>query len=309
MQKLGFIFPGQGSQAIGMLQSFNQHPIVQKTFDQAAQVLKFDLWQLCQAGPADQLNATENAQPAILAASIALWRLWQAATKRSANLLAGHSLGEYSALVAADAIDFETAISLVATRGRLMQQAVPKGEGAMAAVLGLDDEVVEKLCQTASQSSHKIVAAANFNSIGQVVVSGNKNAVDCLLELAKQAGAKLAKLIPVSVPSHCALMQSAADELAKVLAQVKIKTPQIPVIQNVDVKTYSHPDDIRQALVQQLCKPVRWVETILFMEANQISCLIECGPGKVLNGLNKRISKEINTLNIDSKKLLEENIR
>ncbi|MFM2322275.1 MAG: malonyl CoA-acyl carrier protein transacylase [Pseudomonadota bacterium] len=301
-KKIAFIFPGQGSQTLGMLLEFARHyPIIQETFAQASQVLKFDLWELCQQGPLSALNQTENTQPALLATSVALWRIWLQQRGVKPLYMAGHSLGEYSALVCAGALDFLTAIRLVAERGRLMQASVPVGKGAMAAIVGLDNDQLLSLCDSLAEG--QVLAPANYNSIGQTVVAGDSAAVDRLVANAKQAGAKLAKRIPVSVPSHCALMKPAAEHLAETLQTIHFSAPQIPVINNVDVEIEDDPIQIKKALVKQLYHPVRWVEIIQWMEQQNIDEFIECGPGKVLAGLNKRISA-IPTLSIQDPEIL-----
>lgn len=289
---LAFVFPGQGSQSVGMLAELAAtYPVVEETFSQASAVLGYDLWQLIQAGPVDALNQTTTTQPAMLAAGVATWRVWQSQTDLMPTLLAGHSLGEYTALVCADVIAFEDAIKLVAERGRLMQQAVPAGEGAMAAILGLADEAVIAVC--ASAADGEVVSAVNFNSPGQVVIAGQKSAVERAVTLAKEEGAKRALLLPVSVPSHCSLMAPAADQLRQQMLDIDFSAPTIPVINNVDVKIESDPDSIRDALARQLYQPVRWVETVEMMAAQGVDRLVECGPGKVLAGLTKRIDKSI----------------
>ncbi len=288
-KKIAFIFPGQGSQALGMLSAFvPEYPIIQETFAEASEALKRDLWKLSQDGPEISLNQTENTQPVLLASGVALWRLWRKKGGVLPLLMAGHSLGEYSALVCAESLDFSTAIRLVAERGRLMQAAVPTGVGAMAAIVGLENTILQELCD--SLKDGQVLSPANYNSIGQTVVAGNSEAVDRLVEQAKQAGAKLAKRIPVSVPSHCALMLPAAEQLEKYLNTISFLPPRIPVINNVDVKTEETPEAIKSALVRQLFNPVRWVEIIQRLEQAQIELFIECGSGKVLTGLNKRIT-------------------
>jgi len=277
---------------MGMLGALaNEFTDVEKTFRTASEVLGYDLWDIVQNGPAEKLNSTDITQPAMLAAGVAVWRVWQAKGGTQPAVLAGHSLGEYSALVCGGSLAFEDAIKLVAERGRLMQQAVPAGTGAMAAVLGLDDDVVRAVCTEAAAG--EVVEAVNFNSPGQVVVAGHKTAVERVVELAKAKGAKRALLLPVSVPSHCALMQPAAEKLASVLEGVAIQPPQIPVINNVDVAMPTDPAAIRSALVRQLHSPVRWVETVQKMAVDGVDRLIECGPGKVLVGLNKRIERNM----------------
>jgi len=288
------LFPGQGSQSIGMLSELSkQSPIVQKIFSEASSILHYDLWDLTQNGPIEKLDQTEFTQPALLAADIAVWECWKFWGGKNPQFLAGHSLGEYAALVCAGAIDFKDAISLVSHRGKAMQSAVADNAGAMAAIVGLEDAVVVEICRQAS--SVGIVSPANYNSIGQIVIAGETAAVEKAIELSKNAGAKLAKKIAVSVPSHCALMQSAAVSMAEKLKSINIKKPMIPVIQNADVKSFEAPDDIRDALIRQLTSPVRWVETIQTMIEKNCKLFLECGPGKVLSGLNKRISREIST--------------
>ena len=287
-----FVFPGQGSQAVGMLAELAAaFDTVEATFAQASEVLGYDLWQLVQQGPAEQLNATHKTQPAMLAAGVAVWRVWQAAGGEMPVLMAGHSLGEYTALVCAGALEFADAVALVADRGRFMQQAVPEGEGAMAAILGLEDEQVAAICEQAAHG--EVLEAVNFNSPGQVVIAGQATAVARAVEAAKAAGAKRALVLPVSVPSHCALMKPAAERLAERLAGVNIAAPSITVLHNADVAAYSEPEQIRDALVRQLHSPVRWVETIRALAGEGVAAVIECGPGKVLAGLNKRIERKM----------------
>lgn len=292
-----FIFPGQGSQSVSMLAELSESfPQVQQTFAEASEVLGYDLWSLVQNGPESELNQTDKTQPAMLAAGIAVWRCWQAVSDYKPAYFAGHSLGEYTALVAAEALDFKAAIKLVEKRGQLMQQAVPAGKGAMAAILGLDDDAVKAVCEQASVEG--IVEAVNFNSPGQVVIAGSKAAVDKAVEIATENGAKRALLLPVSVPSHCALMRPAAEELSKELESITIQAPQIPVIHNASVTTTVNPVEIRQLLAKQLYNPVRWVETVEWLTANGVDTLVECGPGKVLAGLSKRIDKSLQALPI-----------
>jgi [acyl-carrier-protein] S-malonyltransferase len=286
------VFPGQGSQSVGMLSALAEaFPAVQETFVEASQALEYDLWQLVQSGPADALNQTAKTQPAMLAAGVAVWRIWQAEGGAAPKLMAGHSLGEYTALVCAGALDFADALTLVADRGRFMQEAVPAGSGGMAAILGLEDDQVRTLCEQAAQGD--VVEAVNFNSPGQVVIAGHKTAVDRACELAKGAGAKRALPLPVSVPSHCALMRPAAERLSERLAGVAISAPGIPVLHNVNVEAAGDADAIRQLLTAQLYSPVRWVETVRRMAADGIETLYEAGPGKVLAGLTKRIDKSL----------------
>lgn len=289
---LAFVFPGQGSQSIGMLADLaTAHPVVTETFEQASAALGYDLWQVIQEGPLEKLNQTEITQPAMLAAGVATWRAWQSTSDVRPTIMAGHSLGEYTALVCADVIAFEDAIKLVAERGRLMQEAVPAGEGAMAAILGLSDEQVISVCDRASEG--EVVAAVNFNSPGQVVIAGVKAAVERAVALATEEKARRALLLPVSVPSHCSLMTPAAEKLTLQMASITFNAPAIPIVNNVDVKLESDPDAIRDALARQLYMPVRWVECVELMAVQGVDSLIECGPGKVLAGLTKRINKSL----------------
>lgn len=290
--QLAFVFPGQGSQAVGMLaEQAATHSIIIDTFAEASDVLGYDLWNLVSHGPEDQLNQTEFTQPALMAADVALWRVWCELHEQRPAVMAGHSLGEFVALVCADSIDFTTAVRLVALRGRFMQEAVPAGTGAMAAIIGLDDVAVADLCEQVAAGD--VVAPANYNSVGQVVIAGHTSAVQRAVDAAKAAGAKLAKMIPVSVPSHCLLMQSAADRLNEALNDIEIRVPKIPVIQNVDADIHQDPQTIRDNLVLQLTAPVHWVMTIQSMQRLGITEIIECGPGKVLQGLIKRIDRAL----------------
>jgi len=292
---VAFVFPGQGSQSVGMLAELaDAFPSVGQTFAEASEALGYNLWQLVLDGPAEELNKTHITQPAMLSAGIAVWRIMQQQGRATPAVVAGHSLGEYTALVAAGAITFADAVKLVAERGRLMQEAVPAGQGAMAAILGLDDAVVIGICDAAAQGD--VVSAVNFNSPGQVVIAGSAGAVERAIEGAKAAGAKRALPLPVSVPSHCALMKPAAEKLAEQLAAITISAPTIPVINNADVAMVSDADAIRDALVRQLYSPVRWVESVQKMAQDGVDTLVECGPGKVLVGLNKRIEKSMNAV-------------
>lgn len=292
MSKFAIVFPGQGSQTVGMLADLGQqYDVVQQTFAEASEVLGYDLWALVQNGPAEDLNQTFRTQPALLASSVAIWRVWQSLGLAQPALLAGHSLGEYSALVCAGVIDFKQAIKLVELRGQLMQEAVPAGVGAMSAIIGLDDEAIAKACEAAAQG--EVVSPVNFNSPGQVVIAGNKDAVERAGALCKEAGAKRALPLPVSVPSHCALMKPAAEKLAVALESIEFNVPQIPVINNVDVATETAPEKIKDALVRQLHSPVRWTEGVQLMSEQGIEKLLEVGPGKVLTGLTKRIVKTL----------------
>ncbi|MCC4104677.1 ACP S-malonyltransferase [Serratia ureilytica] len=288
MTQFAFVFPGQGSQAVGMLAELAaQFPIVEETFGEASSALGYDLWQLVQQGPAEELNKTWQTQPALLAASVAIFRVWQQQGGKAPALMAGHSLGEYSALVCAGVLDFKAAIRLVELRGKLMQEAVPEGTGAMYAIIGLDNDAIAKACEESAQG--QVVSPVNFNSPGQVVIAGNKEAVERAGAACKAASAKRALPLPVSVPSHCALMKPAADKLAVALQDITFNAPQVPVVNNVDVRTENDPEAIRSALVRQLYSPVRWTESVEFIAAQGVTSLLEVGPGKVLTGLTKRI--------------------
>jgi len=290
---VAILFPGQGSQSVGMLAAYSDHQAsIQKRFANASEVLGYDLWKIVAEGPEEQLNQTEITQPALLAASVALWDIWQARNSTLPSVMAGHSLGEYSALVCAGSLAFEDAIKLVALRGKLMQEAVPLGQGAMAAIVGLGDADVQTVCREAAAG--EVLVPVNYNAMGQVVIAGHAKAVARGVELASTRGAKLAKILPVSVPSHSPLMKEAAHQLGKALEKLNLHSPQIPVIHNVDVKTHAQPEAIRTALIEQLYNPVQWVETVRVLATTwKVTQAIECGPGKVLAGLVKRIEKTI----------------
>lgn len=293
MKKFAMVFPGQGSQAVGMLAELaTEYAVVEETFKQASDALGYDLWQLVQQGPAEELKKTWQTQPALLAASVAIYRVWQQKYPQlKPAVMAGHSLGEYSALVCADVLDFQDAIKLVELRGKLMQQAVPEGTGAMYAIIGLDNESIIKACADAEQG--EVVSAVNFNSPGQVVIAGAKAAVERAAAACKEAGAKRALPLAVSVPSHCALMKPAADQLAVSLDNIAVKAPSTAVINNVDVKAETESAEIRTALVRQLYSPVRWTETVEAMAKDGVEVLVEIGPNKVLTGLTKRIVADL----------------
>lgn len=286
------VFPGQGSQSVGMLAELAaSHPEVGNTFRDASDALGYDLWALTQNGPEESLGATERTQPALLAAGVAVWRSWKAGGGANPAFMAGHSLGEYTALVCAGALDFKAAIKLVEFRGQAMQRAVPAGQGAMAAILGLDDDAVRAACADGAQG--EVVEAVNFNAPGQVVIAGQVAAVNRAIEACKARGAKRAIPLPVSAPSHCALMKPAAQQLSAKLAQLDIKTPAIPVLHNVDVSSHGSAEAVRNALTAQLHSPVRWVETVQKLAHHGVTKLFEHGPGKVLAGLTKRIDKSV----------------
>ena len=290
MTNFSFIFPGQGSQAVGMMADFNGHPLIKSTFNEASQILIVDFWKMA-TEPNEEIHQTIHTQPILLTAGIATWRVWQSKTDRLPSYLAGHSLGEYTALVASNAMEFKDALKLVKYRAEVMQKAVPEGVGAMAAILGMPDSDVMDACKEAQEN--EVVEAVNFNSPGQVVIAGNVLAVERAIEIVKSKGAKRAILLPVSVPSHCSLMQKASEELKEYLTNITIKKPNIPVIHNVDVMEHHDANEIKDALSKQLCHPVRWVDIIEKIALNKISDIAECGPGKVLTGLTKRISAEL----------------
>lgn len=301
---IAVVFPGQGSQSVGMLDSLSsQYPQVHETFQEASDCLGYDLWSVVKNGPEDKLNQTVVTQPAMLAAGISVWRCWEEEGGCRPNFMAGHSLGEYTALVCAQALSFADAIRVVAERGRLMQQAVPEGSGKMAAVIGLSDKQIIELCTQAEEG--QVVEAVNFNAPGQVVVAGDSDAVERLMELAREAGAKRIVPLSVSIPSHCRLMQPAAESFAEVLNDVTFSAPKIPVVQNVDVQTKTNPKEIADGLAQQLYSPVRWVETIENFADEGIRAIFEFGPGKVLSGLNKRIDRTLKTIGVMDTKTIE----
>lgn len=301
--KLAFIFPGQGSQAVAMLSDFAQNDIVQQAFKEASDALGYDLWQLVTQGPAEQLNQTNFTQPALLTASVALWRVWQAESDVKPSVFAGHSLGEYSALVCADVFSLAQGVKLVEKRGEYMQACVPAGIGAMAAVIGLDDQAIIDAC--AESQMNDVVAAVNFNSPGQVVIAGHKAAVERAGVLCKEAGAKRVLPLPVSVPSHCALMADAAQKLAVDLEKITFNQPTINVVNNVDESIETSSETIKAALVKQLYSPVRWSETITALGEQGITQMVEVGPGKVLQGLVKRINKTIKCVSFNTTDTLD----
>jgi [acyl-carrier-protein] S-malonyltransferase len=288
---LAFVFPGQGSQSVGMLGELGAaEPVVRETFAEASQVLGYDLWRLCQEGPEAELGATERTQPAMLAAGVATWRVWTTRGGPRPAAMAGHSLGEYSALVCSGALDFSTAVDLVRYRGQVMQAAVPAGQGAMAAILGLEETDLETACREASQG--EVVEPVNFNAPGQTVIAGNATAVARAVELAKSRGAKRAVVLPISVPCHSSLLSQAAERLAERLATIDFRMPDVPAVYTVDVRTHSSVAAIRPALKEQLYKPVRWAETVRAMIDAGATTFVECGPGKVLTSLNRRIERK-----------------
>ncbi len=297
MTQYALVFPGQGSQSRGMMNSYADFSVVRETFAEASEVLKQDLWQLMTEGADADLNATVNTQPLMLAAGVAVYRAWQSLNAPTPVMMAGHSLGEYTALVAAGSLKFADALPLVRYRAECMQQAVPEGVGGIAAILGLDDEVVREVCKEAAQN--EVLEAVNYNSPGQIVIAGNRSAVERGMELAKARGAKRALMLPMSVPSHCSLLSGAAEKLGAYLSNVTMQAPAVPVVQNADVKSYADTAAIKDALVRQLYSPVRWVETILYFGKHGISHNVECAPGKVLVGLNKRIDTNQQALTLN----------
>lgn len=296
MTKFAFVFPGQGSQSRGMMNGYADFPVVRNTFDEASEVLKQNLWQLVGEGSDADLSATVNTQPVMLTAGVAVYRAWQAQHGATPSIMAGHSLGEYTAMVASGALSFADALPLVRYRAQCMQQAVPEGVGGIAAILGLDDDAVRAVCAEGAQG--EVLEAVNYNSPGQVVIAGNRSAVERGMELAKARGAKRAIMLPMSVPSHCDLMKGAAQQLGEYLSNIKILSPSIPVLHNADVKSYTDEAAIKDALVRQLYSPVRWVETVLEFGKQGITHNVECAPGKVLAGLNKRITSDQQALSI-----------
>jgi [acyl-carrier-protein] S-malonyltransferase len=303
-QPLALVFPGQGSQQVGMLRELaERYSVVRTTFEEAADALGYDLWKVVQEGPEESLNATACTQPALLTASVAIWRVWQELEGPRPGAMAGHSLGEYSAMVCAGVMGFADGVRLVRLRGEAMQEAVPVGQGGMAAILGLDDAIVEKACLEAAQD--EVVAAVNYNAPGQVVIAGSKGAVERAIALCQEAGAKRAMPLPVSVPSHCALMRPAAERLQAAMAELEMRPPRYTVYQNVDAQAHADVETLRTRLVEQLYQPVRWTACVEAMEAGGARVFIECGPGKVLTGLGKRIAKGSKGLAVNDPDSLE----
>ena len=297
---IAVVFPGQGSQSIGMLSDYaGTWPQIEETFKQASDILGYDCWDIVCNGPVEKLNKTEITQPVMLAADIAVMRVMAQQCMLTPFVYAGHSLGEYAALVAAEALDFEDAIKLVSKRGQLMQSCVPEGEGAMAAIIGLADEPIIRICAQVSEETNSVVEAVNFNSPGQVVIAGATAAVNTAIDRLKEEGAKRALPLPVSVPSHSSMMKPAADELAIFLKDININIPKVQVIHNADAKSHDEPDDIRDALAKQLYNPVRWTQTIQII-GDGADVIVECGPGKVLGGLTRRINKEVASASLDN---------
>ncbi|WP_372797312.1 ACP S-malonyltransferase [Litorivivens sp.] len=295
---LAFVFPGQGSQKVGMLAEIAEsEPVVKQTFQEASDALGYDMWAMVQSGEQETLNLTENTQPVLLTASVAMWRVWQARSGAQPSYMAGHSLGEFSALVCAGSLSFADGVKLVRARGQFMQTAVPVGEGSMAAVLGLDDQAILDICAQCADAG--VVEAVNFNAPGQVVIAGKVAAVDKAIEALKEAGAKRAMPLPVSAPFHTSLMQPAAEKLSEAINAIQWQSPAVPVVHNVHAKIESSEAAIRELLVKQLYSPVKWVDCVQTMVDAGVETTVECGPGKVLSGLNKRIHKPLNCLNIE----------
>ena len=299
MTNLAFVFPGQGSQKIGMLAELaEQNPIIEQTFSEASGVLGYDMWQLIQQGEQDEINLTQRTQPILLTCSVAIYRLWNEQQGTVPSQMAGHSLGEWSALVCANVIDFADGLRIVEARGKYMQQAVPVGQGAMAAIIGLDDQAILNACSEAS--SLGVVDAVNFNAPGQVVIAGSNNAVERAMEICKSAGAKRALPLPVSAPFHTSLMKPAADNLAEMVNAVTFRAPEVPIIHNVHAKNENDPAVIKALMLEQIYSPVKWVDCVKQLKASGASTLVECGPGKVLSGLAKRIDRELIALATES---------
>jgi len=303
---IAFVFPGQGSQKIGMLAAaYQRFECVQATFAEASEVLGYDMWDLVQNGEQDALNLTETTQPVLLTSSVALWRAWQAQDGAQPAVMAGHSLGEFSALVCAGALGFADAVELVRQRGAFMQAAVPVGVGAMAAIIGLDDDAINRICLETSNTSEGIVAAVNFNSPGQVVIAGHAATVEAAIVALKEAGAKRALPLPVSAPFHTELMKPAGEKLAQAIGALEISTPSIPVVHNVHAKTESEPEKIAGLLVEQISSPVQWTSCVQAMVSRGAQRFVECGPGKVLSGLNRRIDKSLASFSIEEPDALD----
>ncbi len=307
---IAFVFPGQGSQKVGMLAAAHERfASVRDTFAAASDALGYDMWALVQDGPQEDLNLTETTQPVLLSSSVALWRAWQESGGAAPGVMAGHSLGEFSALVCAGSLDFADAVQLVRQRGRFMQSAVPVGEGAMAAIIGLDDDAINSICEQIARERGEVVQAVNFNSPGQVVIAGHTAAVDAAIAALQDAGAKRAMPLPVSAPFHTSLMQPAGERLAEAIADIPIKEPATPVVQNVHAQAETDPARIRELLVQQIYSPVQWTRCVKQMQSMGATTLVECGPGKVLSGLTRRIDKSLSSAALEEPDALIECIQ
>lgn len=299
MSNLAFVFPGQGSQKIGMLAELaEQNPIIETTFNEASEVLGYDMWQLIQQGTQEDINLTQRTQPILLTCSVAIWRLWNQKQGASPSQMAGHSLGEWSALVCANVIDFADGLKIVEARGKYMQQAVPVGQGAMAAIIGLDDQAILEACNEASVLG--VVDAVNFNAPGQVVIAGSNEAVERAMEICKVAGAKRALPLPVSAPFHTSLMKPAVDNLADMVNAVTFRSPEVPIMHNVHAQNEQDPQAIKALMIEQIYSPVKWVDCVKQLKQSGVSTLVECGPGKVLSGLVKRIDRELTAVATES---------
>ena len=299
MSNLAFVFPGQGSQKIGMLAELaEQNPIIETTFNEASEVLGYDMWQLIQQGTQEDINLTQRTQPILLTCSVAIWRLWNQKQGASPSQMAGHSLGEWSALVCANVIDFADGLKIVEARGKYMQQAVPVGQGAMAAIIGLDDQAILEACNEASVLG--VVDAVNFNAPGQVVIAGSNEAVERAMEICKVAGAKRALPLPVSAPFHTSLMKPAVDNLADMVNAVTFRSPEVPIMHNVHAQNEQDPQAIKALMIEQIYSPVKWVDCVRQLKQSGVSTLVECGPGKVLSGLVKRIDRELSAVATES---------
>lgn len=309
IMKTAFVFPGQGSQSIGMMSHYADLSLIQETFHEASDILEQDMWPLVNQGPAEELNQTVNTQPIMLTAGFAVYRAWEMLGGKQPDYMAGHSLGEYTALVASKALTFSDALRLVRYRAEVMQDCVPEGVGGMAAIVGLDDDKIQTICsECISESNEESLEPANFNSPGQVVIAGHKNAVQRAMILAKERGAKLTVLLPMSIPSHCSLMKPAAERMHSLLETISFQVPIIPILHNVDIQPHPDTSSIREVLAQQLYRPVRWVETIRTFTSAGVSHVIECGPGKVLTGLTKRIDTKLNNLSLADSETLRRTI-
>ena len=305
--KCAFVFPGQGSQSVGMMAGYANLAVVRDTFTEASDTLGQDFWSMAIDGPAEEQNLTVNTQPLMLTAGVAVYRAWQSLDGTTPEILAGHSLGEYTALVIANALNFQDALTLVRYRAQVMQEAVPEGTGAMAAILGLDDAALTAICETVTANNEtESLEPANFNSPGQIVIAGHKNAVLKGIELAKEKGAKRAVILPMSIPSHCRLMQPAAEQMRRKLAATPLQKPAITVLHNVDVAAHDNADAIREILARQLFSPVRWVDTIHKLAAEGVTHNVECGPGNILTGLNKRIERGLQHISLSSGEAIQQ---
>ena len=299
MTNFAFVFPGQGSQKIGMLAELaDQNPIIEKTFSEASEVLGYDMWQLIQQGAQEDINLTQRTQPILLSCSVALWRVWNQKHGAKPSRMAGHSLGEWSALVCANVIDFADGLKMVEARGKFMQQAVPVGQGAMAAIIGLDDQAILAACSEANPLG--VVDAVNFNAPGQVVIAGSNDAVERAMDICKSAGAKRALPLPVSAPFHTSLMKPAADNLAEMVNTITFRAPEVPIMHNVHAKNEHDPQAIKALMLEQIYSPVKWVDCVEQLKHSGVSALVECGPGKVLSGLAKRIDRELIAISTDT---------